>query len=45
MGAYKALEVDFEQRREHIDRDAQLAMEARLGLLRHTWLVLLDPVP
>jgi hypothetical protein len=43
--AYKALESDFEERRAHIDRRSQIAMEARLGLLRHTWLVLLDEVP
>jgi hypothetical protein len=43
--AFKALEEDWESRRQFIDRATQVAGDARLGLLRHTWLVLLDPVP
>lgn len=40
--AYRELATDFELRREAMDRRSQIACEARLGLLRNTWLVLLD---
>jgi hypothetical protein len=44
-GAYKALPEEYYQRREYIDREHQVAADARLELLRVAWLVLRDPVP
>lgn len=43
--AYKALESDFERRREYISPEAQRAIEARLAFLRANWILLLDKCP
>jgi hypothetical protein len=43
--AHKKLAEDFELRRAALDRRTEIAMNARLELLRHTWLLLLDEVP
>jgi hypothetical protein len=41
-GAYKALAEDWERRRMHISKECQMAGDARLELLRHTWTLLLE---
>jgi len=43
--AFKALESDYLRRKEYIDQDVRLAIEARLDLLRRTWQLMLDRVP
>lgn len=45
-GAYKAFESEWEGRKEFVtDPRLRSAIEARLGLLRHTWAVMLERVP
>lgn len=42
---YSELEVDYLRRKDHVSPKVQVAMKARLDLLRNAWLLLLDVVP
>lgn len=40
--AYRELESEYLRRKEHIPQVIQRSIEARLELLRHTWLLMLE---
>lgn len=44
-GAHRALESDFERRRDALSSDEQRAMESRLAFLRAAWMLLLERAP
>jgi hypothetical protein len=43
--AYSKLESDYLRRRDAMSPKARQAVDLRLALLRHSWAMLLEPVP
>jgi len=44
-GAFRHFESDYLDRQAYIPKEVQVAMEARLNVLRSAWALMLEPVP
>lgn len=43
--AYEKLSADWERRRQYVDKKTQIHIDARLGLLRHVWTLMVERSP